>query len=192
MNASRSTARMRSTAIAVIVGALFAFVAYTVWRETHKSSVAPAVISNASTAHEMGHAERPPMSADEERYAHALWKIHDEVRTSAVKMTFAGMSYKLGDSDKAAMRQKVIPLIGVFTQAHAQVSALTAPQSMGAVHKDYLEALRLYRQAAKEMTRVTKEGDDANLIEAHGVGEKASSLLLKVGEVLWPGEYKPN
>lgn len=140
--------------------------------------------------HGMGHVERPPMSPDEERFAQSLWPIHDGVRTAALKMTFSGLAYKMGDTDKAVMREKVTPLEAVFSQALEKTAGLKVPESMQGVHKDYLEALRLYKLAAVEMVKPSR--DDQHLIEAHSYSEKASSLLLKVGDALWPGEHKPN
>jgi hypothetical protein len=42
------------------------------------------------------------------------------------------------------------------------------------------------------MIKVAVDGRDAHLIEAQVMSERASGLTLKVGETLWPGEYKPN
>lgn len=140
--------------------------------------------------HGMGQVERPPMSPDEERYAQSLWPIHDSVRTAALKMTFSGLAYKMGDTDKAGMREKVAPLATVFSQAREKTAALKVPASMRGVQADYLEAVRLYKLAVAAM--VKPSGDDQHLLEAHAHSEKASTLLLKVGDVLWPGEHKPN
>jgi hypothetical protein len=178
----------RGIALYVLVAVLLGITGYAVMRETRQAPV-PAVQS-APAGHEMGHSERPPMSADEERYAHGLWQVHDKVRTSAVKMSFAGLSYKMGDSDKAAMRDKVAPLTKIFSDAQVQLAALKVPETMQALHKDYAEVLRLYMEASAEMSKPSQ--GDQHLIVAQGMSEKASTLLLKVGDVLWPGEYKPN
>jgi UDP-N-acetylmuramoylalanine--D-glutamate ligase len=44
----------------------------------------------------------------------------------------------------------------------------------------------------RHAVRVLLFGRDAHLIEAQERSDKASGLTLKVGETLWPGEYKPN
>lgn len=170
-----------------------------IYAALHEVRKAPAPVTEAPgvqaeaghVGHGMGHVERPPMSADEERYAHALWQIHDQVRSAAVKMTFAGLAYKMGDSDKAGMRGKVLPLIAVFDAARAKAQALRAPGSLDGLHQDYLKAVSLYQTAAREMT-ASKAAGDGHLLTAHEKSEQASTLLLKVGESLWPGEYKPN
>jgi hypothetical protein len=42
------------------------------------------------------------------------------------------------------------------------------------------------------MVRVARDGRDEHLISAQQKSENASATLLKVSDVLWPGEYKPN
>jgi hypothetical protein len=38
----------------------------------------------------------------------------------------------------------------------------------------------------------TMDGDVRHLGDAHQMGMSASENLLRVGEVLWPGQYKPH
>jgi hypothetical protein len=140
----------------------------------------------------MGQVDRPAMSADEERYANGLWQIHDQVRMAALKMTFAGLSYKMGDAKKETISEKVLPLTTIFKDAEAKSRKMPVPSSMKGLHLDYLAALSLYQEAAVEMMRNKKAGDDQHLITAQEMSEKASNLLLKVGDTLWPGEHKPN
>ncbi len=42
------------------------------------------------------------------------------------------------------------------------------------------------------MLTFTENGDKRHLDEAHRMGVSASESLLRVGEVLWPGQYKPH
>ena len=56
----------------------------------------------------------------------------------------------------------------------------------------YLEALEHYTAASREMIKVADDGRDEHLIAAHKRSEQASHELLKLSDVLWPGEYKPN
>jgi hypothetical protein len=60
------------------------------------------------------------------------------------------------------------------------------------VHDQYLEALALYETASTEMIKVAEDGKVEHLIEAQTMSQRAAEDLLKVGDVLWPGEYKPN
>ncbi len=107
-------------------------------------------------------------------------------------MTFAGLAYKMGDIKRAAVEERVAPLTPMFDSAAAALSKLRPPASMRLLHGEYLEAIKLYRDASVTMIRVAVDGRDAHLIEAQAMSEKASGLTLKVGETLWPGEFKPN
>ena len=63
---------------------------------------------------------------------------------------------------------------------------------MKKVHDWYLEALTLFEAASTEMVKVAADGKVEHLIEAQSMSHRAAEDLLKVGDVLWPGEYKPN
>ena len=56
----------------------------------------------------------------------------------------------------------------------------------------YRDAVRLYQRSAAEMLRVAGDGRDEHLVVAQPLSLEASEKLLKVGDVLWPNEYKPN
>ena len=59
-------------------------------------------------------------------------------------------------------------------------------------HSLYLEAIDLLQNAASEMVKVEADGSVGHLLEAQNMSHHASENLLKVGDVLWPGEHKPN
>jgi hypothetical protein len=63
---------------------------------------------------------------------------------------------------------------------------------MRAVHEKYLGAIQLYESAAAEMLEAARDGDDRRLLVAQGMSQHAAEEMLRVGDVLWPGEYKPN
>jgi hypothetical protein len=52
--------------------------------------------------------------------------------------------------------------------------------------------LGLYEESANEMLEVARDGDDGHLVDAEQKSERAAEYLIKVGDVLWPGEHKPN
>ena len=151
--------------------------------------VPSAVVAGGAFA---GHPERAALSAEEENYAAALWPIHQQVKSTAVRMTFAGLSYKLGDSDRVAVKDKVVPLTQVFREARAQAAKLKVPASLVRQHQQYLDALKLYEDASIEMVKVARDGKDEHLIAAQKMSYAASEDSLRVGDALWPGEYKPN
>lgn len=179
----------KSLGLGLVLAGLAAVVAFAAWRELHKAS--PAVQPQAG-AHAFSEHPRPALSAAEERFSQALWNIHSEVRTAAVRMTFAGLTYKMGDADRASVGTKVVPLTAVFRQAESAVRALDAPASMHALRGRYVGALQAYGDASLEMVKVVQDGKDAHLLKAQEISEQASGILLEVGEQLWPGEIKPN
>jgi hypothetical protein len=171
-----------------VLGMLALFAAFAAVREVRKAM--PEL--HVSAAPHAFAERRPSQSAADERFSQALWHIHTDVRTAAVRMTFAGLSYKMGDGDRTSVSTKVVPLTEVFRRAESQLLALDGPASMRDIRGRYVGALQLYRQASQEMIKVAQDGDDAHLLKAQEMSEQASGILLEVGEQLWPGEIKPN
>ena len=171
-------------ALAVMVLASFAiYAAVREWRLT--TSVQIAVPDKAV-------AERPALTADEERYAHDLWSIHQQVRTGVPRLSFAGLAYKMGDIGKADIPARIAPVGTMLAAARTSMQTLVPPASLRESHREYLEAIDTYQQAFTEMGRIAHDGNEEHLIKAQALSERASGALLKVSEVLWPGEHKPN
>ena len=190
VSGSQRTARVaaiKGFGVGALVVGLIALMGVAAFRETAKPKPQQAA-ANA----EANHVERPAVTADEEAYARALWPVHAQVKQDAVRMTFAGLAYKMGDIKKEAVKQRVAPLTPMFDSAAAALNKMQPPASMRALHGEYLEAVKLYRDASVAMIKVAADGRDAHLVEAQVMSEKASGLTLKVGDTLWPGEFKPN
>ncbi len=190
VNGSQRTARVAAVkgfGVGALVVGLIALMAVAAFRET-----AGPKPQQVATTTEADHVERPAVTAEEEAYARALWPIHAQVKQDAVKMTFAGLAYKMGDIKREAVRQRVAPLTPAFDSAAAALNKLHPPASIRELHGEYLEAIKLYRDASVTMVKVAADGSDAHLVGAQLLSEKASGLTLKVGETLWPGEFKPN
>ena len=134
----------------------------------------------------------PALTADEERFATALWAVHREATRLAVAMSFAGIAYQTGDRDARALAQKIEPLAKFFHDAEMQVRTMSAPPSLSRTHGQYVDAMALYVNAAAEMLKFTEDGDSQRLGDAHRMDVRASEDMLRVGEVLWPGQYKPH
>jgi hypothetical protein len=132
------------------------------------------------------------LTAEEESYAASLWEIHREVTLSAVAMSFAGIAYETETHDARQLERKIEPIGKFFSNAEQRVRGLAVPASLSKVHGQYLEAMALYRKASDEMLEFTKDGTRQHLIDAQGMGITASEDLLRAGEVLWPGQYKPH
>jgi hypothetical protein len=132
------------------------------------------------------------LSADEEAYAAALWPIHREAKLTAISMTFAGITYKTNGRDANRLQAEVAPLVQDFRGAIAKAEALDVPPTIRDVHERYLGTLALYEDAAGEMVEAARDGSDEHLVDAQKMSFRASEGALRVGEVLWPGEYKPH
>jgi hypothetical protein len=121
-----------------------------------------------------------------------LWPIHREVKLAALGMSFAGIAYKTDGQDPARLEAEVEPLAHEFKAAIAKAQALEVPASMRDVHERFLGALSSYESAADAMVQAARDGRDQRLIEAQGKSFRAAEDALRVGDVLWPGEYKPH
>lgn len=167
--------------------ALIAVVAVAVQRETRNA--APAGVGIPMTERT---AERPPMSAAEEAFATDLWAIHSLVRQDAVRMTFTGLAYKMGDIDARELKARIEPLTKSFDDHARQVGKLVPPASLVAEHQRYQSAAQRYGEAARAMLQAGGTKMDEELLGAQTLSMQSSEDLLRVSDVLWPGEHKPN
>jgi len=173
--------------------ALAAVVGYALQRELRTTpetpSAAPAAFAGglAMAAGPLG-----ALSPEEEAYAAALWPIHSEVKLAAMRMTFAGLNYKIEHQDPAKVKATVQPLATTFKSAAQRARQIRPPESLRDAHVRYLEALGLFVEASREMTRVADDRRDEHLVAAHARSEQASHALLQLSDMLWAGEYKPN
>ena len=177
--------------VVAMAAVLFAVVAFAVQRELSANkppSAAAAFVAGIA----MSGYDAPALTAEEEAYAAALWPIHSEVKLAAVRMIFAGLNYKTEDQDVRKLKSQVQPLTQTFLNAANRVEQIRAPASLQDAHDSYREALRLYTSATREMVRIADSGKEEHLILAQKRSEQASLAILKLSDVLWPGEYKPN
>jgi hypothetical protein len=179
--------RARTLWLALVITALVVVVGFAVERElAPRAAVAPMVFWQ-------GIPQPRALSAEEEAYAEALWPIHSQVvETSAVAMSFAGVSYVTEHHDAARLAETARSLHGTFQSATQKAQALAVPNSIQRVRDQYLGALALFETASEEMAKVGEDGKIDHLIEAQAMSQRAAEDLLIVGDVLWPGEHKPN
>jgi hypothetical protein len=115
------------------------------------------------------------LSDEEETYAETLWPIHSRVvETSAVAMSFAGVSYVTEHHDPARLAEKARTLRETFVTATRKAQALTVPSSMHKVQDQYLGALALFETASAEMAKVGEDGKVDHLIEAQAMSQRAA------------------
>jgi hypothetical protein len=180
----------RSLLLAAVVVALAATMGAAWLHEARPRSVMQPAAQTVSTPAEKP--QPPALTADEERFAMALWAVHREATRSAVAMSFAGIAYQTEDRDARALARKIEPLAKFFHDAEMQVRTMSAPPSLSRTHGQYVDAMALYANAAAEMLKFTEDGDQQRLGNAHRMDVTASEDMLRVGEVLWPGQYKPH
>ena len=176
--------------LASVVAALVATAGGAWLHEMRPLSVMQPAAQTVSTRAEKP--QPPPLTADEERFATALWAVHREATRSAVALSFAGITYQTEDRDTRAFARKIEPLSKFFHDAEMQVRTMSAPPSLSETQGRYVNAMALYANAAAEMLKFTEDGDRQRLDVAHGMDVRASEDVLRVGEVLWPGQYKPH
>jgi hypothetical protein len=177
----------------LLAGVVVALVATTGAAWLHE--VRPRSVAQPATQTVGTRAEKPQplaLTADEERFATALWAVHREATRSAVALSFAGITYQTEDRDARALARKIEPLAKFFHDAEIQVRTMTVPRSLSKTHGQYVDAMALYANAAAEMLKFTEDGDTQRLGDAHRMDVRASEDMLRVGEVLWPGQYKPH
>jgi hypothetical protein len=172
--------------LAGVIVVLLAVVGYALQREFARQPAADAAAPAA------GAVPARALSGDEEAYAAALWPIHREAKLAGLGMSFAGIVYKTDGQDPVKLEAEVQPLAQGFRAAIAKARALEVPASLRDVHERYLAALALYENAAEEMVKAARDGRDEHLIRAQGMSFRAAEDALRVGDVLWPGEYKPH
>lgn len=177
--------------VSAIVAVLIVVVAVAVQREL-AANKPPSAAAAFTAGIALSGYDAPPLTTEEETYAAALWPIHSEVKLAAVRMIFAGLNYKTEDRDARKLKSKVQPLTQTFLDAAKRVDKMRPPASLQDAHDSYKEALRLYTSATREMVKITEDGKDEHLVLAQKRSEQASLAILKLSDVLWPGEYKPN
>jgi hypothetical protein len=180
----------RSLLLTGVVVALAAIVGAAWLHEVRPRSLVQLAAQTVATQVEKP--QPPALTADEERFATALWAVHREVTRSAVAMSFAGITYQTEDRDARALARKIEPLAKFFHDAEMQVGSLSPPPSLSRTHGQYVAAMALYANAAAEIVKFTEDGDSQRLDNAHRMDVRASEDMLRVGEVLWPGQYKPH
>ena len=176
--------RLRTVGLIAVILALAGTVGFALQRET---APPPALAPAPAIA-----PEPAALSPQDESYAEALWAIHGPAKVSAVNLSFAGIRYKTETRDRQELGAKAQALLDQFASAEKQARGLTVPASMRSIQERYLAALGLYRSAAAEMLKTAKGGDDRHLIDGQAMAQRASEDILRIGDVLWPGEYKPN
>jgi hypothetical protein len=171
--------------------ALLAVVAVSLQREAASGSPPSSGLKSTEQASTVP--KLPPLTEQEEAFSEALWPLHQEmVEPSAGRLASAGMTFAADDHDANRLATKLTSLRQVFHDTQAKVAAISAPPSMQPLRDRYVGLLVLYEQSATEMLEVARDGDEGHLINAQAKSQHAAEELIRIGDILWPGEHKPN
>ncbi len=200
--------RRRVVLLGAVIAVLFGVVGVAAQRETSQRTASLSAseatrlciasyfcgrrVASLSPSGAAGSAEVRALTAEEEVYAESLWAVHSAAKAWAIDLDFAGLLYKIETRDAGKLGAKVQTLAAQFAAAESKARAIDVPPSMRPVHEKYLAAIHLYETAAAEMLKTAHDGDDRRLLIAQGMSQHAAEEMLRVGDVLWPGEYKPN
>src|ERR1700704_1404996 len=99
----------RSLLLAGVFAALTATVGVAWLHEVPPRQPAAETVARAEKA------PLPALTADEERFATALWTVHREATRLAVAMSFAGIAYQTEDRDVHAFARKIEPMAKFFS-----------------------------------------------------------------------------
>ena len=177
----------------LLAGVVVALAATTGAAWLHEIRPRPVAEPTAQTSGARAEKTQPPaLTADEERFATELWALHREATRLAVAMSFAGITYQTEDRDARALARKIEPMAKFFHDAEMQVRTMSTPPSLSRTQGQYVDAMALFANAAAEILKFTEDGDPQRLGDAHRMDVRASEDMLRVGEVLWPGQYKPH
>lgn len=145
----------------------------------------------ASTA---AHAKpaRPALSVDEERYIRALWPIHGDVQRSTLRMSLGQIFYSTKDLAAPELKARVEHALGVYKNARARMQDLQPPESLRAQHEDYLVAIGLFEESAREVMKMFVDGREEHLLAAHPKGQAGADKIREIGGRFWPNEFAPH
>src|SRR6202048_5100436 len=155
----------RSLLLAAVVVALAATTGAAWLHEMRPRSVVQPAAQTDSTRTDKS--QPPALTADEERFATALWAVHREATRLAVAMSFAGIVYQTEDRDARALERKLEPMAKFFHDADTQVRTMSTPPSLSRTHGQYVDAIALYANAAARALKFTEDGDSQRLGDAH-------------------------
>jgi hypothetical protein len=174
-----------------VAALLLAVTGFALWKKETKPVRSPAPSSYADA--DEPQSQPRVLTAEEEAYEAAMWPIHREVMEgSAGTMTLAGIIYFTEGHDVGKLVATVQSLERRFQDANERARTVEPPSSMAPVHAEYVEAMSLYERASTEMLKMANDRSEEHLLEAQRMAQSAAEHLVKAGDILWPGEHKPN
>jgi hypothetical protein len=178
---------LKGTLLAIAILALVGILAFTATREATMTGREPVAAVRPVAA-----TPKPAFTRAEETYIQALWPIHGDVERSAVRLSLGRIFYKIDEIGKADLKTRVEAALATFGRAEERIQALQPPPSLAGAHKEYLAAVRLFRQSTLETLKMFDDGDDGHLLAAYPVSQEGSNKIREVGAKFWQDEFPPH
>jgi hypothetical protein len=153
---------------------------------------APPGQAVTTTHRQAAEPRRPALTAAEEQYIRALWPIHGEVERSALRLTLGQIFYTTKDLSRAELGTRVKEALATYESAEARLRALEPPGSLRADHMVYVSAVKLFRESAGELLKMSTDGRDEHMHAAYPKSQEASDKIREVGGKFWPHEFPPH
>ncbi len=134
---------------------------------------------------------RATQTRDEQRYTEALRAIHMQLEQSVARVGLGAAFYKSRDIDRRELRNRLSHELDSYREAEARIAALRPPPTMRAPHREYLDTVRLFQQAALEMLRMYEDGDEEHLSAALPFSLDGTQRLQVIRGQVWPNAYPP-
>jgi hypothetical protein len=125
-------------------------------------------------------------SAEEQAYLTAIDEVHGHVRLDGSRIGMAMIMYSICELDSEALGSRLAVIGADLDQAAAVLAGLPVPDRLGAVHRNYLQVVRLYQQGVAEMDRTTQDDNPEHLREAFPFTKTASDELATLESLVWP------
>ena len=124
-------------------------------------------------------------SAAERAYLAAIDEVHAHVRIDGSRIGMAMIMWSICDIDDAALGSRLATVRTDLDQAAAVLASLSVPDRLGAVHRNYLQVVRLYQQGVAEMDRTAQDGNPQHLRDAFPFTKTASDELAELEALVW-------
>jgi len=135
---------------------------------------------------------RPALTPAEEAYMRAMWPIHGDVERSLMRASLGQIFYKTDDLSRAELKTRMEQALVTYRGAETHIRALEPPASLRNDHEQYLAAVGLFQQAALEVLKMFKDGQEDHLLAAYPKSQEGSDKIREVGGKFWPNEFPPN
>ena len=177
--------RPRGLLLGAVLASVATLVAFAINRE---AGIGAAPTSTPRAAEP----RRPALTAAEEKYIRELWPIHGDVERSTLRMTLGQIFYTTKDLSRAELGTRVKEALATYEAAEKRLHALEPPASLRADHGVYLSAVKLFRESAGELLKMSKDGREEHMHAAYPKSQEASDKIREVGGKFWPHEFPPH